>query len=221
MRLLLASEGGRDIGRSGHDPERHAGAVRVLVARIVGHKLGRQLKPEEVVARKLPRLHHGNGQPSGYPRKVDLAIKGAMVDGYTAVVIVVDRDRTPGRERLKSLEKGVAMARAGNCPLADRTAVGVAIETAEAWLLADEVALNAVLGLDPKWTALPDPETLGGRPGAGDHPKVVFSKALAEGTCTPQEPYTSVAEAANLDTVTARCPNGFGELRKRVVSACL
>jgi hypothetical protein len=138
VRLLLVSEGLLDVGTSGRrEPaddsgDERRGAVSVLVRRMLEEKLGRDVADREIERDVLPRVHARSDQVSGYPRKVLLAIKEAALRGCTSVAIVVDRDRTPGGSRLAELRAGRALAEAAGEPLAYRTALGVAVEMAEA-----------------------------------------------------------------------------------------
>lgn len=227
MRLLLVSEGPLDVGTAGRgrgDPEHgegeeRRGAVGVLVRRVLADKMGREVSDWEIERDVLPRVHARSEAVSGYPRKAHLAIEEARIRGCTAVAIVVDRDRTEGGSRLAQLREGRDLAEKSGNPLAYRAALGVAVEMVEAWLLADEQALNEALGLDPKAPAIPDPEGLDGGPKTESYPKTVFRKLVERGRAVSGAPYDDVAERVRLDVLERRCKLGFApfaeELRKR------
>lgn len=214
MRVRVVSEGMLDTG----DGIR-LGAVGVLVKRLLSEKLGREVADWEIEGDRLPRTHERSQDVRGYERKVDLAIQAAAADGCSSVAIVVDRDRTAGRQRLDLLEAGRQLAVQRGDTLAERTAVGVAVETVEAWLLADERALNEALRLAPPTGSIQAPESLTGGPKTEHHPKEKL-RALLERCRTEQKgSYEAVAEQVTLEQVELRCPVGFApfaaEVRKR------
>lgn len=223
MKILLVSEGALDVGatRGGaeHGDERR-GAVGVLVRRLLEEKLGREVRDWEIERDVLPRVHDRSDSVSGYPRKVMLAIAAAKERRCSAVAIVVDRDRTEGTKRLGQLREGRALAEQAGNPLAYKAALGVAVEMVEAWLLADEQALNEAFGLQPKVAAIPDPEGLDGGPKTDAYPKTVL-RAHLEAARTPcAAPYDEVAERARLDMIERRCPQGFAPFAAEVRARC-
>src|SRR5262249_45366949 len=154
---------GRDqAGQEHTDAEERRGAVGVLVRRVLEEKLGRNVRDWEIEREVLPRVHARSDAVSGYPRKVMLAIAEAKARGCSSVAIVVVRARTEGGSRLAQLREGRDLAEREGNPLAYKAALGVAIEMVEAWLLADEQALNEALALDPQTAAIADPEGLDG-----------------------------------------------------------
>jgi hypothetical protein len=225
VRLLLVSEGALDVGTSGRggpaneEGDERRGAVSVLVRRVLAEKFGRDIADHEIERAVLPRVHAQSDQVSGYPRKVMLAIKEAAARRCTSVAIVVDRDRTPGGSRLAQLREGRALSEGSGEPLAQGTALGVAVETVEAWLLADEKALNDALGLAPPTPAIAGPEELDGGPKTESHPKNVFRKLVKRGT-SAGEPYDGVAERVRLELLERRCKLGFAPFAEEVRERC-
>lgn len=217
MRILVVSEGGRDIGDA-RDERR--GAVQVLVRRVLSAKLEREVRAEELDGVPLPRVHEQSSQASGYGRKVHLAIAEGTARDCTSVALVVDRDRAPGHSRLQALTQGVQRAIAAGHALANATAVGVAVETVEAWLLADERALNLALSPVPAAQREPNPENLTGKPGTSNHPKVRFEAVVERATRNKDVAYDEVAEHADLATVESRCPTGFARFADEVRGRC-
>jgi hypothetical protein len=230
MRLLLVSEGALDVGgstRTAHlqkgqpdDAFEQRGAVGVLVKRLLEEKFGRELHDWEIESDVLPRVHDRSDQVSGYERKVCLAIGEADARGCSSVAVVVDRDRTEGGKRLAALRGGRAQAEQDGNPLAYKTALGVAIEAVEAWLLADEKALNEVLDPHPAVSMLPDPEGLNGRPGTDTHPKRVFKDILSRARTAVPAPYDEVAKHLRIHSLTERCSLGFAPFAEEVRSRC-
>ena len=228
MRLLLVSEGALDVGAAGRDPggaahgevDESRGAVGVLVRRVLEQRFGREVQDWEIERDVLPRVHRASESVSGYPRKVHLAIEEARIRGCSSVAVVVDRDRTEGGARLSELRDGRDLAEKYENPLAYKTALGVAVETVEAWLLADEQALNEALALDPKAPAIPDPEGLGGGPKTESHPKNVLRKLIRRAGVTSAAPYDDVAERVRLDVLERRCAAGFAPFAEEVRQRC-
>jgi hypothetical protein len=220
---LLVSEGALDVGASAraadHGDDRR-GAVGVLVRRLLEEKLGRDVQDWEIERDVLPRVHQRSETVSGYPRKVMLAIEEARARKCSAVAIVVDRDRTEGTTRLAQLREGRTLAEQAGNPLAYKAALGVAVEMVEAWLLADEQALNEALRLQPKVDAVPDPEGLDGGPKTDGYPKAVLRKLLEAAPTPGAAPYDEVAERARLEVIERRCPQGFAPFAAEVRARC-
>ena len=125
----------------------------------------------------LPRVHRRRPTLSGYEHKVRDAIVEARISGCTAVVVVVDRDGSAVGLRLTALSAGRTQADGEGEALAKKTALGVAVETVEAWLLADETALNTALDPHPHAAMTPSPELLAGAARSEKHPKGAASSA--------------------------------------------
>lgn len=196
MKVLLFGEGNTDVTTVAVG---HRGALAILLSRLleVG---GRQC---EISGARLPRLQTG----SGYSRKVDLAIALAHTKGAQAVAVVVDRDRHA--DRLRLLREGRDAARrkttAPHASLAWRTAVGVAVEMLEAWLIADTAALGRVGHVQG---AMPDPEST-------PNPKERLTEFLDEVGEDVATAYDAIARDANLSEIERRCP-AFREFAQEV-----
>ncbi|HZU95660.1 MAG TPA: DUF4276 family protein [Planctomycetota bacterium] len=219
MKLLIFSEGPSDVGSptASWDVGAH-GAIRALTASVLARRFGRAINEWEIEVEHLPRLQRTNG----FPSKVVAAIRLARSRQCTSAAIVIDNDRT-GDRRLRLLSEGRDDALADGDPsmaaLANHTALGVAVECMEAWLLADEGALSRAA--EAEIARQPDPETFQGRPGEADHPKARLASVLAlhEGDKHPAELREAAARNANPENVAARCPSFkkyADELRQRV-----
>jgi hypothetical protein len=219
VRLLVVSEGALDVG-SGSGDDDGRGAVSVLLRRVLEETLGRDIADWEIERDVLPRVHEQSDRVSGYPRKVQLAIVEARARGCSSVAIVVDRDRTDGGSRLAMLRAGRSLAEAEGQPLAYHTALGVAVEMVEAWLLADEQALNETLGLAPPVPRFPDPEQLAGRPGTDTYPKTIFKGLIKRRTTTSDTPYDDVAARVRIEVIESRCRLGFAAFAEEVRERC-
>ena len=222
MKLLLFGEGSTDVGH----PTRGAGGIGVvsrlgaigeLVRRLASEKFGREVQEWEIDCDRLPRLHHARGLED----KTKRAIQEAAVRGCTSVAVVIDRDRTPGNDRLDRLRGGRDELASIGIALANQTAVGVAIEAVEAWLLADEHALNDALDPEPSASGFPEPESLDGPPGSPTHPKPLFVDIVKRARRKVDDAYQAVASIADLATVRTRCQKGFGNFAEDVQARCV
>ena len=187
MKVLLVSEGPSELG----------GSFQALVTR-----LGQTTFDISVdrVSRSDTHAHHGRGK--GYFKRAVRWMFEARNKGYDALILVIDQDGVPQRTR----EIDEAQEFAG-VPV--RRALGVAIKTFDAWMLADEKALTEVLGYPV--ARQPDPEKI-------TDPKSVCHSLLdgAEQDMKPAEMYASVAEIIDLHVLESRCRKGFAPFAQRV-----
>ena len=206
MRLLFFGEGSSDVGW-----DEHAGVIQILTRKVLATRLG--VAPElNARSERLPHLR----KRRGYAAKAEAAINSAHRLGFDGVSIVVDRDGPANRDRLKLLRKGRDKA-AAEVPIP--AAVGVAIETVEAWVLADEPAIGRVLGLPTSPATGPDPETLDGSPESDRHPKKRLAALLAQDTIGQkrnQERLEAIASETDVGVVERRCEKGFGRYADEV-----
>jgi hypothetical protein len=123
--LLFVGDGERDAATNPH-----------LVGRLVS-------SPIEPRAIPWPRLNQAG---RGYDRKLLFALRQARQEGLAGVVATIDQDKSPGRDRLRSMQAARVKDREAAAPLP--TALGCAEPHAEAWLLDDPVAVRVALRLD-------------------------------------------------------------------------
>ena len=225
IRILVVGEGPADVGSDrglgafGEQAEGRIGAVRVLVERLLASTLGRNPPPMEFQGERLSAIGRRH-VASGYEGKVVAAITEATSRRCTALAIVIDRDGTDGNRRWSLLEKGRAEARARGLALADKAAIGVAIETVEAWLLADVLALNEALALDPPAGQTETPEGLDGAASSPRHPKTVLRDLIARSPVKGTSPLEAIARRARLEVLGDRCPKGFAGFARDVRAMC-
>lgn len=212
MKILVVSEGARDVGVD----DASDGAVAVLVRRVLEQQIGRSLSEVEVVRARLPRVHRLSSTVSGYARKVQLAIVEAQAQECTAVAIVVDRDGPRNRGRLQLLLDGRDTAASNGLDLAESTALGIAVETVEAWLLADIKAINDACRAGEPADECADPERTWGPKGSERHPKAKFLSLID----SPRTAYEAVASGVRLDILEKRCPEGFGRFAEEIRTRC-
>jgi hypothetical protein len=120
------------------------------------------------------------------------ALRSAQIQQCDAVILLIDGDHKSS-ERREEVERGLAGA-------VVPTAGGIAKETVEAWLLADE-------GLFPfEVHRNRHPEDLWGRPndGNGNHPKCVLKRALRQ---NHDRTISDAMERWDLARATRRAPS--------------
>jgi hypothetical protein len=188
MKVLIVAEGKHESG----------GALKTLVGRVAGKCLECDF---DRVQRHDIHAHHGTGQ--GYYKKAIRWMLEAQKRGYEAIILLVDHDHQPRRrQELNQAQEDTSLARIAR-------AVGVAVETFDAWMLADERALSDVLG-----TQVPrqqDPETI-------CDPKAVCAELhdSSENQMSLTEMYAALAAIINIDTLEQRCPSGFAPFSCRM-----
>lgn len=194
MKILVISEGKHELGDAEHE-----GALVVLVRRTLS-------KPAEFVTERISapkvRVHWRRGEGQGFVKRSLAWIRFAERSGFDALVLVIDQDGYAERER----EIAVAQA---DARLALPRALGVAIRTFDAWMLADEHALSRCLGHEI--SRQKDPE------GVRD-PKHTCRQLLDAGgnPISQAEFYTAAASALDLNVLADRCPRGFASFAAHV-----
>jgi len=187
MNVLLVSEGEHEL----------RGALEALVRKLVLQPV--ECDPKKVTDREF-RVHPGKGR--GFFKKALRCMQWAKEHQYEGVVLVVDRDGDTSRSR--------QFDEAQESPLPEiRRALGVAVETFDAWMLADEQALSYVLGSTIQ--RLPDPEGM-------KEPKAVCTnlRDAARLSLGLADLYHVLAGAIQVAVLENRCPQGFGVFAQRV-----
>jgi hypothetical protein len=166
--------------------------------------------------RLFVRIPHGNGKGDAYEKKAKAAIALARELGCQAVVILRDRDRARTVNRLRPLQRGRdAAAIDGTNP---PCAVGLAVETFDAWMIADGKAVAKATDCKTG-RSHPSPEGLRGQEQTGDHPKD-WARELFGGLDAMAEAYPKVAASVNIAFLETACPEGFApfaeEVRQRI-----
>lgn len=202
MRILLVSEGAHELGA--WDPwGKPVGpsALENFCRRLLSHDA-------EFVRMKVSdpavRTHGSAGRAGGYERRVWMWLNRAEREGFDALVLVIDQDN-PDERRQEQLDRAQEDAR---FPI--RRALGVAIRTFDAWMLADEQALSTAAGY--RVPRQRDPER------ASD-PKSICRQLREAGTRTEgptSDFYALLAEQVELGLVEQRCPRGFRPFAERV-----
>ena len=215
-RVLIFGEGPHEIGGR-MDAELSCEELPAL-PRLVRRLAGEPKRAGYVCCRfKEVRAVHGKGA-NKFAKKVIRAMRQAERGGFHGAVIVIDRDRQPDRERIGALRQGRDVADDAGCP---PCAVGTAVETFDAWMIADADGIKTAGG-DPT-KAPPNPESLDAKAGPR-HPKDVAHDVFgaAEGSGLGEK-YAHVAREADLTTLERNCPKSFApfakEVRERIAPA--
>jgi hypothetical protein len=196
MRILLLSEGESEGRRNPDWPQ----ALRTLVNKLL--ELGDDAY-EWLDVHELPRRNPLKGEGRRYVGVGLKALRYAQEKQFAAVVLVADADRK--HDRIVEFAEAQEHLAVFNIP----RAFGIAVETFDAWMLADHQALTRVLKKQVHPMALP--ETFTGGKGKPNHPKVVCQKLMAEHQWagSPAAFYEAVSQEADLDVLADRCPKGF------------
>ena len=194
MRILVVSEGRHELGGVGEESP-----LAILVERIISRPA--EFTREKVSSPKV-RIHRKPGEPGGFWKRALVWIRYAKIQEFDALVLVIDQDGS------RQGEQEIANAQADDQVALPR-ALGVAIRTFDAWMLADERSLTAVLGSEiPRQK---DPESI-------RDPKAVSRELLSNSItdCSLTEMYAAVARGLDVATLESRCPQGFALFAERL-----
>lgn len=209
MRILVVGEGKSELG------DEPPGPLAQIVHTLLGEPANCEFTRQTFAG--LPKVHAGlPHKGSGNSRKVKVALIKAADEGYDALVLVHDRDRDikMAREMLEAPDSARTEAPTYRYPPA---AVGIAIETFDAWMLADERALSKVL--EQTIQTQSDPEKLAGKKDTGRHPKDVMEQLVAQseaGYAVFWKAYPTIAAEIDIATLERKCPDGFGAFAEKV-----
>lgn len=187
MKVLIVSEGKHE----------QSGALETLVKRLGGDEATYEHNKVSDA-----RIHAFHGEGDGYFKRAVRWLHEAEKRGFDGLVMVIDEDGD--RPRATQITRAQDFAE-----LSLRRAIGVAIRTFDAWMLADEQTLTSVQGCVVN--QLPAPETI-------RSPKERCANLLedSENRMSQSEMYAKIAERVDLDLLAQRCPCGFGVFSARV-----
>lgn len=187
MKVLLVSEGKHELTVS----------LETLVRRLSPHELEID---HDKVSQGGVHAYHGKGR--GYYKRAIRWLLEARKRGYDGIVLVIDEDGQA--ERVKEIADAQNYA-SSELP----RALGVAIRTFDAWMLADEQSLTAVLGC--KIQRQPEPE------GVKDPKRACKDlRDACEADLSQTQMYVRIAELVELSLLEQRCPRGFAPFAERV-----
>lgn len=186
MKVLLVSEGKHE----------ECGALETFVRRIAK---GIESYTWDKVSRNDIHTHRGRGQ--GFFKRAVRWILEAKKRDFDALVLVIDEDGYPDRisELDQAQSEEAATAGFPRC-------LGIAVRSFDAWMLADERAIAAVLGY-----VVPAQ----GAPEENHHPKEDCAKLLS-GKFSQADFYARIAATVNVQLLESRCPKGFGVFADRL-----
>lgn len=193
MSMLLISEGNHEGSSQPELPQ----SLLTLVNKVL------QKSPQDFHWRTVRDLPVVRGKGKGCVLVGQRALHEAKTGGYEAVILVVDNDRCDERlEQMKAVQEQTTK-------YTTPRAFGIAVETYDAWMLADHQALGRVL--NAYVPLLPLPENYQGRNDTPDHPKEVCRKLMKDHQWQGNQPafYQAVAQAADIEVLANRCPKGF------------
>jgi hypothetical protein len=208
--ILLVAEGPHELGRSGEEfaPADAPPPLAILVRRLTNAAgnvrfLCRQSK-------SVLNMHRGK-MMSRMGKKVYSAMwfaRHGHSEKMDAVVFLSDRDGPTNKSRLREMREGRDDPGATPVPCA----VGVAVETFDAWMIAEAGGIRAAGG-DPA-KAQPAPEKT-------KNPKDVADAIFGtEGGTGLGAKYAIIAENVDLELLAQACPEGFApfaeEVRQRI-----
>jgi hypothetical protein len=174
--------------------------LRALLPRLTDAGLELEFRP--VKDRTLPRIH---GKGSRVLKRAVRWLLTATEERFDALVLLIDQDG----DRTRVVEVDLAQA-TDLSPLP--RAMGVAVRTLDAWMLADERGWHAA-GNDAV-TRQRDPERL-------RRPKDVCLE-LARGIAGERplrDVYADVSATSEISVLETRCPRGFAPFAARVRAA--
>jgi hypothetical protein len=186
MKILLVSEGE-------HEP----GAVKALVGRLLHEGIEFEL---DRVKRNDIHAHHGKG--AGYFKRAVRWLMEAEKRDVDALILVIDED---GQE-----DRSLQLTQAQQCQLSELPrAFGVAVRTFDAWMLADEKALVAILRMPIQ--RQPNPETI-------PNPKDVCRHLHLDSpnNAPLRDIYADLLGTADIKLLENRCPKGFAPFADRI-----
>jgi hypothetical protein len=199
MKILVVSEGKHELNLNDNEPTN--GPLVRLISRVLlgcGHQT---ISFERRPVKDLPPGISVKGKVNNnYQRKAMQWIHHAERDGFDAIVMIVDQDQNP--ERRIGLDAAQSEARY-TLP----RAIGLAVESFDAWMLVDEVALSTATGF--AISRQKDPEPL-------RNPKEVLHTLIARAQDSPTAVYLRIADCMRVETLIERCPQGFAPFHERL-----
>ena len=192
MKVLIVAEGKHE----------QSGSLETLVRRLMGREL--QFDVDDI-HRRLSPLHGIGG--FDYCKRALQWVQEAQKRGYDAIILLLDEDGYS--DRIKGIDE--AQVRRSKTTMLPR-ALGVAVRTFDAWMLADEKVLSDVLrrvvARPPSPEGIRDPKSI--------------CQQLRDDSSDCQlgltEMYAMIAQAIRMDFLEQRCPAGFKPFADRVRS---
>ena len=198
MKILIVSEGKHELGEEGRQ-----GALQILVHRLLGREQDIEFETDRVSNQKVHAFH---GRKRGYFKRAIRWLLEARKRRVNGLVFLIDQDRDT--ERHEQLQRAQEWREPGD---GFPRAMGVAVLRFDAWMLADETALNKVLQLQVQTQK--DPEVI-------RDPKDACASLLEQSALdlTQTAMYAELANQLDILVLESRCPAGFAPFSRRVRS---
>jgi hypothetical protein len=196
MIVRLYCEGNYD-GRIRDGEAECLGAAATLVKRIVDAKINGSCV---VKSARLPKMNTASPPQKlkGYERRIAVAID--MEHESDIIVVLVDRDKPDFKDRLVDLKNGRESKQLSGAPLALKTAIGLAIEELEAWLISDKEVLESLALTSVRKIA--NPQSVA-KPKEELH-RVFKASKIANSDYA--QLYDAIASKLELDDLSRSCP---------------
>jgi hypothetical protein len=151
-----------------------------------------------------PAVEIQKGKGNGLFKRAIAWILAAHRRGYDALILVIDEDGY--RDRMTTMDSAQSeLTVTKQVP----RALGVAIRSFDAWMLADEVALSAVLKCTVNAQKLPE---------NNPNPKTTCENLRDQSgiAISMRDCYSHVAQLLDLSQLETRCPKGFALFASRL-----
>ncbi len=201
MRILVVAEGRHELNLGDGEPTN--GPLVRLISRVLCERFVGLIEFERRQVSSLTKAQSQlPGRAANYQRRALVWMREAQNQGFDAIVLVVDQDAQTDRR------KGLDAAQADS-NFWIRRALGLAVESFDAWLLADEQAISKATQKTVQRQK--PPELIRGA-------KAVLH-ALIEDADEPRTTvYLKIAEYTRIETLCERCPMGFLPFHNRLIA---
>ena len=199
-RILVVAEGEHELADFSEN-----GSLIILLRRILENVSFRaECRPIKSFTRRIHVRDERRAQGDRHARKLIAILDEAKKGRFDAVCILFDRDGDKSREVAATTAQETSY-------VALPRAVGVAVESYDAWYLADELALATELKGNVDRQSDPEDER---------SPKENVRRLLEAHnySASQREFYSAIAASINLQLLINRCPAGFGVFHDRVKS---
>ncbi len=191
MKLLVVSEGNHELNLEGE-----SGALVELLRRVVPIEF--EFERRKVSDSAVQQVAMW-GKAGKHEKRLLMWMRFAERNGFDALVLVVDEDG------VKDRRDAISNAQL-HCGFTIPRALGIAIRSFDAWMLADQGALSCVL--EQTILKQPDPERI-------RDPKELCRSLVdaSDVNCGLAEFYFRLAAIIDIDQLCERCSDGFAPFR--------
>ena len=199
MKILVVSEGNHELNLNDNEP-RNGPLVRLIDRVLKSHGIESPPYFERRAVRQLRPGMMTAGKAANYQHRAVAWIRQAQLDGFDALVLVVDQDNSPDRQ------EGLDAAHESQLYALPR-AIGLAVKTFDAWMLADEQAISKAIQSTVQRQK--SPESI-------NDPKQLLHDLIQGASDIRTVVYLAIAEHSSLDTLRERCCTGFEPFHRRL-----